>query len=101
MKLGIPERVMLLGLLPAQGSIVTLRVVNELRAALSFSEKEISKSKIQQEGDKIQWDPKVDPQKEVTIGDAASTVIKDALKKMDTDGTLTQMHVPIWDKFMV
>ena len=101
MKLSIAERINVLGVLPAEGNIITLRIVNELRDNLSFREKEIADSQITQTEDgRITWDPTAAKDKDVQIGDAARDVIKAALKKLDEDKKLTPALVPIWDKFV-
>ena len=42
MKLEVPERLMLMSLLPQEGEYITLKLTRKLREALSFSEKEIA-----------------------------------------------------------
>jgi len=101
MKLGIAERINVLNILPVEGNIITLRVVNELRGALSFSEKEIADAGIKQDTDgRITWDHTAGVGKDVKIGDTAKDIIKTALKKLDDEKKLTAQLVPIWDKFM-
>jgi len=99
-KLGIADRVQLLNILPAEGNIVTLRIVNDLRTDLSFSEKEIAEGGIEVEDGQIRWKPDAPVVKDVKIGDTAKDLIKDALKKLDDEKKLTAGLVPIWDKFM-
>jgi len=101
MKLGIAERLNVMNILPAEGNIVTLRVVNELREALSFSEKELAEAKIKViDGGQVQWDSQSTLVKDVKIGDTTKDIIKDALKKLDDEKKLTPALVPLWDKFM-
>ena len=101
MKLGIAERISVLNILPAEGNIITLRVVNELRESLSFSEKELADCKISQDDNgRIMWDASAALVKDVKIGDTARDIIKAALKKLDDGNKLTAQLVPVWDKFM-
>jgi hypothetical protein len=102
MKLSVLERIQLLNLLPAEGSIVTLRLISELRLELGFSEKEIKTAEIKQDSQsgRITWKPDAAVIKDVKIGDAAKAVVVDALKRMDKELKLTMLHVPLWDKFM-
>ena len=98
MELDIKERLALLGLLPERGSIVTLRVVQELRSALLFTEAEIAAFGIENDGDRITW--KQSPPVEIGIGPAALGVIRDVLKQRDEKGELTLEHLPLYDKLM-
>ena len=41
MELNIAERFALLGVLPQQGNVITLRIIRELQSRLSLSEKEL------------------------------------------------------------
>jgi len=101
-KLEIAERINLLNILPVEGNIVTLRVVNELRLDLGFSETELAEAKIMQTEDgRITWDASAVLVKDVKIGDTAREIITEALKKLDGEKKLTPQLVPIWDKFMV
>ena len=103
MKLEIADRINLLNVLPAEGNILTLRVVKELRGSLSFSEKELADAKIQQSDDgRIAWDADAAAVlvKDVKIGKAARDIIKAALKKLNDKEKLTAQLVPVWEKFM-
>ena len=101
MTLGIIERIQLLNILPAEGNIVTLRIVGRLRDELGFSEDEISAGNIKQfEDGRITWDASSTVEKDVEIGDTAKDIIKTALKKLDSENALTAGLVPIWDRFM-
>jgi len=102
MKLEIVERIHLLNLLPAEGNAVTLRVVNELKQELSFSEKEIKDGKIEADPEtgQIRWSPEASVVKDVKIGDTAEGIINKALKKLDEDEKLTEQLMPIYDRFV-
>jgi len=100
MKLSIQERIVALGLLPEQGNFVTLKIVGQLKEALSFGEDEIKGSEIQQQDGQVAWNPSLDPMKEVEIGDVASAILRDALKKLDTESKLTNQHVGLYMKFV-
>jgi len=101
-KLNIIERIQLLGLLPAEGNAVTLRVVNELRQDLSFSEKEIKDANIQadQKQGRVTWDDSAAVVKDVKIGDTGRGIIKEALKKLDDEKKLTLAVMPVYERFM-
>jgi len=102
MKLSIVERIQLIGLLPGEGNAVTLRIVNDLRNDLSFSEKEIKEAGIKQdvENNRVVWNGACDLVKDVKIGDTARGVIVDALKKMDDEKKLTLAIMPVYERFL-
>jgi predicted RNA binding protein with dsRBD fold (UPF0201 family) len=100
-KLNIMERIQLLGILPAEGNAVTLRIVRDLRGDLSFSEQDIKDAKINEDraNSRITWDNTKELIKDVKIGDTARGIIKDVLKKLDDEKKLTLAIMPIYDKF--
>jgi len=105
MELNIAERIALLGVLPAQGSIVTLRIVQELRMALSFSEKEMKDWKITNKkvegGAVITWDEDfADKTKDIMIGKAAMGIIKQGLLQLDAQKQLRLDMIPLYEKFV-
>jgi len=105
MKLGIADRIVLLNLLPAEGNIITLRVVNELRSELSFSEEELKEAKIVTEAGpegqgRTNWDGSANVEKDVKIGDTAKGIIVAALKKLNDEEKLTAQFVPMYEAFV-
>ena len=101
MTLSIKDRLMLLGVLPREGNIATLKIVHDLRAALSFSEAEHSALGITVDGDQVKWDPKAVQDAEVAIGPKASNLITESLKKLSDDSKLTEDFLPLCEKFEV
>lgn len=102
MKFAVPERLVLLNLLPAEGNIVTLRVVQQLRMELSFSEEELSAAEVVEEGGQVRWNraTAMGIVKDVTIGDAARGLIVDTLKGLNDKGELTAGHISLYEKFV-
>jgi len=100
MKFSIAERVGLLGVLPPEGDIVTLRIVRDLKRELSFSEEEISEAGIVNADGWILWNPAVQIEKEIEIGPAALTVIRDALKKLNERKKLTEATMGLYERFI-
>ena len=101
-KLAIVERIQLLNLLPAEGNAITLRVVNELRQELSFSEREIKDANIQNDAEtgRVTWKDDAKLIKDVKVGDTANGIIKEALKKLDDEKKLTLAVMPVYERFM-
>ncbi len=100
MKLSVQERVLILSLLPNEGSYATLKILNQLRLGLSFTEEELKKWKITevpQEG-RINWE--TDGEVEIPIGEKATDIIVDALKKRDKADTLPMQAMSVYEKFI-
>lgn len=98
MELGVGDRIVLLSLLPREGDLTTIRIVHELRQALSFTEEEHKALNIRSEGDVLAWDG-VGGTKEIPIGPHAHVLISDALKKLNDEGQVTEDHLGVWEKF--
>lgn len=103
MRLNVLERFGVLGILPAEGSFVSLKIVRKLREDLSFSEEEIKALNMREEDGNIKWDRALeDPSgKEIAIGEKATDLIVEALKKLDREQKLTDQHYSLYEKFIV
>jgi len=103
MKLTVMERMTLIGILPPAGNFVTLKIVRKLREALSFGEGELKALSVKEIGNgRVSWDPeKEEPDgKEIEIGEKATDIIVEALKKLDEDSKLTEQHFSLYEKFV-
>ena len=92
--LSVKNRLMLLGILPPEGDLTTIRIVRELREGLSFSEGEHKDIQMVQEGQQVTWNPKA-PEKALDIGPKAVEVIRKAIKKLDDEKRLTEDHLEL------
>ena len=99
MLLKVLERVTLLGVLPESGDFLTLKIVRQLRENLSFNEDEIKALSIKTADGRITWNAEVDEGKDVEIGEKATDVVVDCLKKLDKEKKLTQQHYSLYEKF--
>ena len=100
MKLSVNERVVILSLLPSEGSFATLKILSQLRMGLSFTEEELKKWGIVElpaEG-RINWEE--DGEAEIPIGEKATDIVVDALKKRDREGTLPIQAMDVYEKFI-
>jgi hypothetical protein len=100
MKLKAGHRVTLLNTLPREGDILTLRIVRELREALSFSEEEHKVLGLKINGPMITWDASKDEGKEIQIGTKAREVIVEALNALNQQKKLNDGHLDIWGMFV-
>ena len=104
MELGITERIRLLEILPDRGDIGTLKIVRNLRESLSFTEEDIQDMEIKMEpGDKgsfmYKWNQSKEKPLIIDFKPMSLRIITDALKKADQQGSLTEQHISIYEKF--
>lgn len=100
MELKVADRLVLLNLLPKEGDFTTLKIVRKLREDLSFSEDEHKALEFKQDNGSIQWNPNSDIPKEIPIGEKASDMIADVLKKLDKDKHLQEQHFALYEMFV-
>ena len=99
MELGILERISLLNILPAEGDVVTVRILKKLRADLGFTEEEIKEHKIKSEENRVMWE-ETGYKADIPIGEKATDIIKNAFKKLDREGKVREEMLPLYDTFM-
>ena len=99
MKLNIAERITLMSILPEKSNIVTMRLMQELRTILGFTDEEIRKYGIKNEGDKISWSS--DFEKEIEINQTMTVEIKKRLQEISDKNEVTVQMLPLYEKFGV
>lgn len=111
MLLTLGERFAILQTLPAQGNLVTLKVIRKLRESLAPSEEEFKEFQILTAGqeredgttvpeDRIVWNDKGREPREIEIGEKAKDVIAEAFKKLERDNQLPITHLELYEKFV-
>lgn len=102
MKLNTLERIMLLNVLPKEGSFMTLKIIRKFREKLSFTPEEhkLLKFKNTPQGT-VEWDSKGDKPREFLINEVVEAIIVEALQKMDKGNKLTIDHMTLFEKFVV
>ena len=106
MELTFVERMALLNILPLQGSIVTLRILRDVKMALGFTEVELKKygvtNRILPEGGAvIEWSNEFNSvTKDIEIGEAIHGLIVAELQKLDKQGLLREQALTLWEKFV-
>lgn len=100
MELGVKQRIVLLGTLTGvTGNITELRILRELREALSFSEEEHAALGLIVNDGQMNWNTEGDQPKEIEVGDVARKVIVTQLKMLSDQGELADDHLDIIDLF--
>ena len=102
MKLSFMDRMLLFGILPEKGSLVTLKLVRELREELSPSLDEIKEMEISEnpETHRVVWNADKDTGKEININSVTKDMIVKTLKSMDEKEELTAQHLSLCDLFL-
>ena len=99
MELDVRERLILISVIPQEGNFVTLKVIRGLQGALSFSEAEHKLYNFVESDGTVTWDDKTEQVKEVEIGEKATDIIVEALKKLDESKQLKLEHYSLYEKF--
>ena len=100
MKLSVLDRILLLNILPAEGDLTTIKIIRELKEALSFSEEEHKALEIKMQEGRVFWNPAASVEKDVKIKDKAKETIVTALKDLDTKQKITVEIIPLYEKFI-
>ena len=99
MLLTVKERFALLGILPTEGNVLTMKLVQGLSDLLGFDEAEQVKIGFKQEEGRYTWDPNLKPQ-ELAIGELSLDLIRDTLKKLDDERKITVDLLPLFERFV-
>lgn len=99
-ELDILERLSLLNILPKEGNYITLKVIRDLQDDLSFTEKELKDCKIEDNRGQITWDSSKNKPVKKEIGEKASELIQEELKKLNEQNKLTQGLYSLYEKFV-
>lgn len=99
MKLNVLERIALMQILPEKANFINFKILNELRATLSFNEQEIKDMGIEQKDNQITWTNSKEA--EIEIGDTARSIICTQLKKLDNDNEIDAQTASLYEKFIM
>lgn len=106
-KLNVLERIVLMGILPANASYSNYKIITELKAALSFSEKELKKFGIRDVMDektgqgRTVWAATANNEfKDIQMGEKVKEIIVAELQKLDKEGKINQDNISLYEKFV-
>jgi hypothetical protein len=100
MIMNVQERLVALNLLPKEGNFTNLKLIRIAKEALSFDEEENRLLNFQQVGNQLVWNQEADIQKKVTLGEVATMMLIDVLKKLNTESKLKDEHFSLYEKFV-
>ncbi len=100
MNMSVLERLVALTVLPAEGDYVTLRILNQLKMSLSFTEEEIRAFGIATEPgtNKMSWTEGTDV--DIPIGEKATDIIVESLKRLNKEKKLKADMMSLYEKFI-
>jgi len=96
MKLSVMDRLLILNLdtLPKMGTILTMRIKQQLINEVGFKESEIKDFEIRQDGEQIKWKSDAEAV-DIEIGDEAKKLLIDALDKSEN---LNENYISLYDR---
>ena len=129
MKLLVHERLLLLNILPQEGSFVTLKLLRKLRETLSFNEKEIAEINFKNHwrcpeckgvelsaqvikcqtcgipmlpAGQVTWDEEkaLDIVKDIHMGRSMEELCAATLRQLSDSNKLTELHMSLYEKFV-
>lgn len=100
MELTVLERIALLSVLPGEGNFTTLKIVRKLREDLSFTEEEHKVLNFKQEENSLFWNKDAEVVKDISIGNKATEIIVESLKKLNDSKKLTEQNYSLYEKFV-
>ncbi len=100
MNLSVAERLGILSILPVRGDYITLKVLNQLRMNLSFTEDELKDWGIveDKENKRVSWNS--DEVTDIPIGEVATGLIAKSFKELDKRQELPVNLLDLYEKFI-
>jgi len=100
MNMSVIERLVALGILPKEGDYATLKILTNLRLSLSFTEEETKAWGITSDPETGRTSWQENAEAEIPIGEKATDIIVDALKKLNRDKKLMAEGMSLYEKFI-
>ena len=100
MKLNVSERLSLLQVLPAEGNFLTLKIMKDLTEIVGLNEEAFKEFGIKEVGGQVSWNNKGTEEREIKIGEKATDIIVESLKKLDQQNKLKQNYFTLYEKFV-
>ncbi|HAM39793.1 MAG TPA: hypothetical protein DCP69_00260 [Candidatus Omnitrophica bacterium] len=100
MNLSILERLVVSKVLPKEGDYATLKILTALRLALSFSEEELKAWGITSDLETGRTEWKENGEADIPIGEKATDIIVDGLKRLSKEKKLPLEAMSIYEKFI-
>lgn len=101
-KLNLNERLVLIGILPPESNIVTLKAIRKLKEDVGITDEDSKKYeiKVDSQTGAVNWNKKGNKEIEFEIGELAEIEIKKALEELNNKKKLKEFHISIYEKFV-
>jgi hypothetical protein len=99
MRLSVTDRLSILNILPKEGDITTLRILQDLISRVGFTEDEYAAWNIRSEDTQIKWDSAAAHDVEIEIGPKAFVLIAEALDNLEKTRRLRMEYLGLYEKF--
>lgn len=99
MLLSVPERIIIIGLLPEKGDYSTFRIVADLRMILSFSEEELKEFGIKNADGKAVWEKS--EERELEMSPMQMSLVCEALSAVEKAKEINGTNIGVYEKFML
>lgn len=98
MKLNVKERLLIIGILPQEGSLSEMVDVYDLVRELKLSSEEKAEISYVESGNYIKWDNEKDKDKDINISEDQLSIIKKEIDSLDKKGKISLELIPIIQK---
>lgn len=95
MKLDIKNRLLLIGMLPQQGSLSEMVDIYDLVRDLKLSDEEKGAISYIENGNYVKWDFDKDPNKDININSSQMNIIKKTIDRLDKENKITLEIIPL------
>ena len=95
MKLDVKNRLLLIGMLPQQGSLSEMVDIYDLVRDLKLSDEEKGAISYIENGNYVRWDFDKDPNKDININSSQMNIIKRAIDKLDKENKISLEMIPL------
>ena len=95
MKLDIRNRLLLIGMLPQQGSLSEMVDIYDLVRDLKLSDEEKGAISYVENGNYVKWDFDKDPNKDININSSQMNIIKKTIDRLDKENKITLEIIPL------
>lgn len=95
MKLDIKNRLLLIGMLPQQGSLSEMVDIYDLVRDLKLSDEEKGAISYIENGNYVKWDFDKDPNKDININSSQMKIIKKTIDRLDKENKITLETIPL------
>lgn len=96
-ELSVLDRIIILKILPKEGDFTTLKILQQLKLSIGFSEAEHKQAGFQpQDGGMLTWKEFITI---INIGEKATVIIKEQLRELDKAKKLDETMIPLYEKF--